>query len=217
MREDQPVELPKIRCGAYPCVERQGLIWIYFAKNGEAPSGSEAEPPRLPVFGDDVAPALKIMLPFPCSTDHAAFGLMDPTHARLRPHLVWFKKDPTKLRPKRRRSSRASSAGRMVRHALPPQNIAYKVLGQNVFDRDLLPSAGLRIEEIRGRTSRRRRADAAITPVDSENTEVHQFFWSAWLGEAAAAAARAPDDGVSRPGPWSSWCASARGSRRSRS
>lgn len=176
LREDQPVDLPKIRCGAYPCVERQGLIWIYFAKNGEAPSGSEAEPPRLPVFDDDVAPALKIMLPFPCSTDHAAFGLMDPTHAAFVHTSWWFKKDPTKLRPKEKAFEPSELGWRMVRHALPPQNIAYKVLGQNVSTEISYRLPGLRIEEIRGD----RHAVVgltAITPVDAENTEVHQFFW----------------------------------------
>jgi hypothetical protein len=54
----------------------------------------------MPAFGDDATPKLHIMLPFPCSTDHAAFGLMDPTHAAYVHTSWWFKKSAHTLRPK---------------------------------------------------------------------------------------------------------------------
>ena len=37
----QRVEMSKIRCGAYPCVERNGIVWVYFPRDAEAPSGSD--------------------------------------------------------------------------------------------------------------------------------------------------------------------------------
>lgn len=183
LREDQEIDLSKIRCGALPCVERQGLIWIYVPRDGEAPSGREAEPPAMPVFADDATPALAIMLPFPCSTDHAAFGLMDPTHAAFVHTSWWFKKDARKLRPKEKAFEPAELGWRMVRHALPPQNIAYKLLGRNVTTEISYRLPGLRIEEIRGD----RHAVVgltAITPVDEGATEVHQMFWATpgWAG-----------------------------------
>src|SRR5262249_38511614 len=66
----------------------------------DTPASAAARPPRMPVFSDEAAPAAAIMLPFPCSTDHAAFGLMDPTHAGFVHTSWWFKHQPTKLRPK---------------------------------------------------------------------------------------------------------------------
>src|SRR5260370_924849 len=30
LREGQVMDLGKIRCGSYACVERQGLVWVYF-------------------------------------------------------------------------------------------------------------------------------------------------------------------------------------------
>lgn len=182
LREGQQVDLDKIRCGVYPCVERQGLIWIYFPRADEKP-GSEGEPPRLPAFGDDAAPKLHIMLPFPCSTDHAAFGLMDPTHAAYVHTSWWFKKSARTLRPKEKQFEPSELGFRMVRHTLPPQNIIYKLLGDHVETEITYRLPGLRIEEVHGD----RHAVVgltAITPVTDEQTEVHQFFWAtpAWIG-----------------------------------
>jgi phenylpropionate dioxygenase-like ring-hydroxylating dioxygenase large terminal subunit len=184
LREDQQVDLTKIRCGAYPCVERQGLIWVYVPREAESPAdGGVPEPPRLPVFADDVAPKLGIMLPFPCSADHAAFGLMDPTHAAFVHTSWWFKKDARKLRPKKKRFEPSELGWRMVRHALPPQNLVYKLLGQHVETEISYKLPGLRIEEVHG-DKHSVVGLTAITPVTDETTEVHQFFWATpgWIG-----------------------------------
>ena len=71
----------------------------------------------------------------------------------------------------------------MVRHALPPQNIIYKLLGNHVETEISYRLPGLRIEEVHGD----RHAVVgltAITPVTDEETEVHQLFWAtpAWVG-----------------------------------
>jgi phenylpropionate dioxygenase-like ring-hydroxylating dioxygenase large terminal subunit len=175
LREGQQVELAKIRCGSYRCVERQGLVWIYFPRADETPSNSE--PPRMPVFGDNAVPTAAVMLPFPCSTDHAAFGLMDPTHAAFVHTSWWFKKQATRLRPKEKQFEPVELGWRMVRHRLPPQNLVYKLLGRNVETEISYQLPGLRIEEVHGD----RHAVVgltAITPITDEATEVHQIFWA---------------------------------------
>ncbi len=70
---------------------------------------------------------------------------------------------------------------RMVRHRLPPQTLAYKLLGRYVETEISYKLPGLRIEEVHGD----RRAVVgltAITPITDEDTEVYQIFWasSAW-------------------------------------
>ena len=183
LREEQQIEFGRIKCGAYACIESQGLVWIYFPKDGETPEeGGQPGPPRMPHFADDVAPTLGIMLPFPCSTDHAAFGLMDPTHAAFVHTSWWFKKDATKLRPKEKHFEPSELGWRMVRHKLPPQNLVYKLLGKDVETEISYRLPGLRIEEVHGD----RHAVVgltAITPVTDEETEVWQFFWTtpAWV------------------------------------
>jgi phenylpropionate dioxygenase-like ring-hydroxylating dioxygenase large terminal subunit len=70
----------------------------------------------------------------------------------------------------------------MVRHELPPQNIAYKVLGTPVTTEISYMLPGLRIENIRGATHQATGL-TAITPVNEGETEVHQFFWvsAGWM------------------------------------
>lgn len=189
LRENQSVALDKITTGRFPCVERQGLIWI-FNPDGEdlrAPHGELPPVPDVPVFGPEARPKLHIMLPFACSTDHAAFGLMDPTHAAFVHTSWWFKKDATKLRPKEKRFEPAQLGWRMVRHPLPPQNRVYRVLfGEGVTTEISYRLPGLRFEEIEG--SRNATVGlTAITPVDAGTTEVHQFFWASapWIRLAA--------------------------------
>lgn len=177
LREGQNVDMARIQCGAYACVERNGLIWIYFPKDGEEPSGDHAEPPAMPDFGDGDRPRFSIMLPFPCSTDHAAFGLMDPTHAAFVHTSWWFKSNATKLRPKEKHFEPGPYGWRMVRHALPPQNIAYKLLGNNVTTEISYQLPGLRIEHIQG-DKNSVVGLTAITPVNESETEVYQIFWA---------------------------------------
>ena len=185
LREGQEVDLAKIRCGTYPCVEQQGLVWIYFPRPDQAAT-EPAQPPRMPVFSDDARPAAAIMQPFPCSTDHAAFGLMDPTHAGFVHTSWWFKHQATKLRPKEKQFEPIELGWRMVRHRLPPQNLIYKLLGRHVETEISYKLPGLRIEEVHGD----RHAVVgltAITPITDEATEVHQIFWASpgWVAPLA--------------------------------
>ena len=150
LREGQQADLSKIRTRSFPCVERQGLVWVYFAKADETPKGSEAEPPQLPVFADDVGPSLAIKMHFACSTDHAAFGLMDPTHAAYVHTSWWFKRQARTLRPKEKAFEPSDLGWKMVRHDLPPQSLIYKLLGKNVSTEITYRLPGLRIEEVRG-------------------------------------------------------------------
>jgi phenylpropionate dioxygenase-like ring-hydroxylating dioxygenase large terminal subunit len=186
LREGQEIDLAKIRCGSYPCVESQGLVWIY-VPTADAPAASKPEaPPRMPLFSDDEQPAAAIMQPFPCSTDHAAFGLMDPTHAGFVHTSWWFKHQASRLRPKEKRFEPIELGFRMVRHQLPPQNLIYKLLGSKAETEISYRLPGLRIEEVHGD----RHAVVgltAITPITDETTEVHQIFWAtpAWVAPLA--------------------------------
>lgn len=178
LREGQQVELSKIRCGALACVESQGVVWIYFPQKDETPEqGGYPAPPLMPDFAPELAPKCHIMLPFVCSTDHAAFGLMDPTHAAFIHTSWWFKKQGTKLRPKEKTFAPSELGWSMVRHQLPPQNIAYRLLGNDVTTEITYRLPGLRIENIRG-DKHQATGLTAITPNDESNTEVHQFFWA---------------------------------------
>ncbi|MCI4661943.1 MAG: aromatic ring-hydroxylating dioxygenase subunit alpha [Neomegalonema sp.] len=170
LTSDQQVEIGKIRCGAYPCVEQQGMIWIFFGEKGEAPGS----PPKMPYF--DRAPDGYVTMPFECSTDHAAFGLMDPTHAAFVHTSWWFKKDATKLREKEKHFEPCELGWRMKRHKVPARNIAYRPIGKNIETQITYRLPGFRIEEIVSDTHQVVSV-TVITPIDEGRTQITQYIW----------------------------------------
>lgn len=177
---DQEVDIAKINCGSFQVVERYGVIWIYIPLIDE--TGNADDIPALTGFSYGDVPKAAIKLPFDCNMDHAALGLMDPTHAAFVHTSWWFKKDGAKLRPKEKKFAPDGLGWKMVRHEIPPQNIAYKIFGQQVFTEIAYRLPGYRIEHIEG-TKHTVVGLTAITPVDESHTEVHQFFWATagWL------------------------------------
>jgi phenylpropionate dioxygenase-like ring-hydroxylating dioxygenase large terminal subunit len=171
---EQDMTVSRIRCGALPCREVQGNIWVYLAEKSPRPPRAEDEglapPPEVPGLGD-LKPQVSISQVFPCAADHAAFGLMDPTHAAFVHTSWWWKKNARKLRLKEKHFEPAPLGWRMKRHPLPPQNRVYHVLGKGVTTEITYTLPGLRIETIEGLT--------AISPVSETETVVHQaLYWT---------------------------------------
>jgi phenylpropionate dioxygenase-like ring-hydroxylating dioxygenase large terminal subunit len=147
------------------------VIWLFFGEPGEAPPGP---PPRFPHF--DGPPAGFVSRRFACSADHAAFGLMDPTHAAFVHTSWWFKRDARALRLKEKRFVPAELGWAMERHQVPARNLAYRPLGRRVETEISYRLPGLRIEEISGERHRVVSV-TAITPVTDTETEVLQLVW----------------------------------------
>lgn len=187
--EGQDFDVSKVRVQAYPCREVQGNIWVYLSDaepegaakgdakgNGGAP-GEDGLPevPRVPGPAD-APPQVSLSRHFPCHADHAAFGLMDPTHAAFVHTSWWWKKKAGTLRNKEKHFEPAPLGWRMARHRLPPENRAYKLLGDHVTTEITYSLPGIRVEAIEGE---RHSAVAltAITPIDDRNTVVHQSLY----------------------------------------
>jgi len=182
--EGQDVDVGKIKVRTYPCREVQGNIWVFLAAGKARAEPDDAdlpEVPRVPGF-DDAVPRVGIASIFPCDTDHAAFGLMDPTHAAFVHTSWWWKRKARTLRLKEKNFEPAPLGWRMVRHRLPPENLVYKLLGRNVTTEITYSLPGLRIESIRG-DAHSAAGLTAITPITADTTEVHQFlYWTMpWL------------------------------------
>ena len=198
---DQRIDLSKIRCGAYPCVERQGLVWVYFPRTSEAPrrGGGAAEDAglrrrgRSRDHGDLDA--------FACSTDHAAFGLMDPTHAAYVHTSWWFKRQAPSQHREEKSFEPAGLGCKMARHVIPPTRLIYKLLGKNVSTEITYRLPGIRIEEVHG-DKHSLVGLTAMTPITDEATEVHQMFWTtpAWVKPLAPIVGEAGAH-LPRPGP----------------
>jgi phenylpropionate dioxygenase-like ring-hydroxylating dioxygenase large terminal subunit len=189
---DQDVHVDRIKTKSYPCREVQGNIWVYFAKNGGSQDEAPDPPPvpRVPDM-DERPPQVSISSDFPCNADHAAFGLMDPTHAAFIHTSWWWKKSASTLRQKTKDFEPAPLGWRMARHRLPPENRVYKLLGANVTTEITYCLPGVRIEHIRG--DRHAAVSlTAITPLSETETEVHQsLYWTLpWLGAIKPVARR---------------------------
>jgi phenylpropionate dioxygenase-like ring-hydroxylating dioxygenase large terminal subunit len=177
----QEVAVERIRCGAFPCREVQGNIWVYLPeKTARLPSADIADlppVPELPGFGD-LVPQVSISQVFSCGADTAAFGLMDPTHAAFVHTSWWWKKSAHKLRLKEKHFEPAPLGWRMKRHRLPPENRVYRLLGREVTTEITYALPGLRIELIEG--DRHKAASlTAITPLNDHETMVQQaLYWT---------------------------------------
>ena len=181
LTEDQDFDVGAVCVRAYPCREVQGNIWVFFASEGREAVPDLPPVPLVPGF-DGAAPQVSLSRTFPCHTDHAAFGLMDPTHAAFVHTSWWWKKQARKLRHKEKHFEPAPLGWRMKRHRLPPENRAYKLLGDEVTTEITYSLPGLRVEAIEG-SKHSAVALTAITPIDETTTEVHQaLYWTpGWL------------------------------------
>lgn len=176
MTAEQKIDKSKIRCGAFPCVERQGIIWVYFARDGEAPSGETAEPPLMPLFAEDHAPDVHIEMTFPCSIDHTAYGLMDPAHIAYVHSSRWFRSKAGRVTSKTKAFEPTRLGFKMVKHVVPPTQIFYRVMGKTVTSDISLILPGIRLEQIEG--DRHSVVNVSVlTPISAEETQFHQMLF----------------------------------------
>lgn len=182
MTEEQKIDRSRIRCATYPARERNGIVWVYFARDDEAPSGETAEPPAMPLFAEDEAPTVYVGLPFACSIDHTAYGLMDPAHVAYVHTSRWFRAGPRRLRRKSKAFEPTRLGFKMVQHVVPPSQTFYKVLGKRVTSDITLTLPGLRVEEIHG-DRYQVLGVSALTPINDEETMFHQMLWisASWV------------------------------------
>ena len=181
----QDFEVGRIKTRAYPCREVQGNIWVFIGdEKARASEGNGVALPPVPQVPDmaEAPPQISLSRLFPCDADHAAYGLMDPTHAAFVHTSWWWKRKARQLRQKEKHFEPAPLGWRMKRHRLPPENRAYKLLGDEVSTEITYSLPGIRIEHIQG-TRHSAVALTAITPLTAGQTEVHQcLYWTpGWL------------------------------------
>jgi phenylpropionate dioxygenase-like ring-hydroxylating dioxygenase large terminal subunit len=183
--DGQAFHTERVSAGAYPCREVQGNVWVFVS--GANPPADDALPPvpEIPGIGD-VAPRVTIVSPFPCHTDHAAFGLMDPTHAAFVHTSWWWKGKADRLKHKEKHFEPAPLGWKMSRHPVPSANRAYRLLGNEVTTEIVYALPGIRTETVEG-DKHSLVSLTAITPIDETTTEVHQcLYWTmGWLGPFA--------------------------------
>ena len=174
--EGQKLNVGKIRTKAFPCKEVQGNIWVFFGNSTE-----ELPPvPEIPEVGSNPYQLAESLM-FPCRLDHAVIGLMDPAHGPF-VHRAWWWRTQRSMHEKAKAFGPSHLGFTMRRHRPSSNSRGYKILGGIPETEISFQLPGIRIEHVRagrhlfcGLT--------AVTPVDTERTEVHHLiYWTMpWL------------------------------------
>lgn len=179
---EDSTDLSRIRVGRFPCRESEGNIWVFIS------NASRQEQEALPEVPVTPGPKAKRFywvdsVHFPCSIDHAVIGLMDPSHGPF-VHASWFWRNRRSMHLKQKRFAPSGLGFKMLSHRPSSNSRAYRILGgggerttEITFE---LP--GLRTEHIRI-GNHHLILLTALTPIDKENTQLHQFMFStmAWV------------------------------------
>ncbi len=170
---EEKTDIAKIKTGRFPCHEKDGLIWVYIARDGV---GTPAPPPPdmpAPITGGF---HLVESVLFPCPIDHAVIGLMDPAHGPY-VHRSWWWRTKRSMHVKQKQFAPVGHGFKMVRHAPSKNSFAYKILGGAPSTEIAFQLPGLRTEHI---TIGRHHVVllTALTPVDTQNTMLHQFMYT---------------------------------------
>ncbi|MEB3289525.1 MAG: aromatic ring-hydroxylating dioxygenase subunit alpha [Leptolyngbya sp.] len=174
---EQEMDLGRFDLRNYEVKEVQGNLWVYIPDSDRA----KAQPPRfdvprVPGFGDEVAPNVTYTMRFPCYIDHAVVGLMDPAHSpfvhrswwwrggTLNDEIKWFDPSPYGFTMRRHQMPEHMGRGYWLIGGLPENEIIF-----------YLP--GVRTEETT--TAKHRVVNlTTVTPLTDDQTDVtFQLYW----------------------------------------
>ena|ERR1043166_3709208 len=178
------IDVGKMGCGAFPCIERHGLIWVYVTKGGKKPAEAPGAPPDIPGFGPDKSPDIFFSVTFPCDAFNAAYGLMDPTHGIFVHHSPWWNpkawlkggRVTPMLTEKGKAFEPAELGWKMTRHRVPQNRMGYRILGKQVSTELNYRLPGYRTEVIESEKYKVT-SITAITPVNDNETLIHQMLY----------------------------------------
>lgn len=171
---EQKFNLSRIKVFKFPCREAQGLIWIYIPQPFTSIPDELPPIPVIPEMGE-VLPKLVETKLFPCDIDHAVVGLMDPAHGPF-VHRSWFWRSKKSIHSKSKKFAPIPLGFKMLRHRPSKNSKAYALLGGDISTEISFQLPGIRIEHIKaGRYTLC--ALTTLTPIDAQQTEIHQFFY----------------------------------------
>src|SRR5258708_37874211 len=149
---DSKLQCDRIYAKSFPCEERDGYVWVYFADpDGSFPDAGSAPPaPELPKYSGRYRIAhLSAMLG--CSMDTAIIGLMDPAHGPF-VHRSWWWRSRRSIREKQKSFEPIPRGFRMSPHSPSANSAPYKLLkiyGAAVTTQIDFVLPSMRTEEIR--------------------------------------------------------------------
>lgn len=175
LTEDDTTDISRIKAMRYPCREEAGLVWVY------VPAPKTRAPEELPDIPVLPGPANKHFwwvdsVHFPCDVDHAVIGLMDPSHGPF-VHASWWWRSTRSIHRKQKQFEPTALGFKMSAHAPSKNSRAYKILGGTPVTEIAFSLPSLRTEHITV-GNRHIVLVTALTPVDAQNTMLHQFMFT---------------------------------------
>jgi phenylpropionate dioxygenase-like ring-hydroxylating dioxygenase large terminal subunit len=163
---DSKLQCDRIYAGSFPCEERDGYVWVYFANPEGLPvrqAGSAARlpdrqvdraaippVPELPKFSERYRIA-HLTADLPCSMDTGIVGLMDPAHGPF-VHQSWWWRSRRSIREKQKTFEPIPNGFRMSSHAPSANSGPYKLLrfyGEEVTTQIDFELPNVRTEQVR--------------------------------------------------------------------
>ncbi len=124
------LDATKIYASAFPCVERDGYLWVYVPAAGEGRLAGRVEGvavPELPKYSERFRCA-HLQADLPCNVDHGIIGLMDPAHGPF-VHQAWWWRSKASIHEKVKHFEPIPEGFRMSSHAPSANSAPYKLLG----------------------------------------------------------------------------------------
>ena len=132
---DSKLQCDRIFAGSFPCEERDGYVWVYFANpegraarlpDGQVDRGAIPPVLELPKFGKRYRIA-HLTADLACSMDTGIVGLMDPAHGPF-VHQSWWWRSRRSIREKQKTFEPIPNGFRMSSHAPSANSGPYKLL-----------------------------------------------------------------------------------------
>ncbi len=132
---DSKLQCDRIFAGSFPCEERDGYVWVYFANpegraarlpDGQVDRAAIPPVPELPKFSERYRIA-HLTADLPCSMDTGIVGLMDPAHGPF-VHQSWWWRSRRSIREKQKTFEPIPNGFRMSSHAPSANSGPYKLL-----------------------------------------------------------------------------------------
>lgn len=175
LTSDSAIDIKRIKAQSFPAREQDGLIWVYVPEPklrilGELPHVPAAPMPLKGGFRHVAS------MEFPCNTDHAALGLMDPSHGPF-VHVSWWWRSRHSIHAKEKKFAPHGLGFKMLTHAPSANSRAYKILGGDRKTEITFELPGLRTEHI-SIGKHHVVLLTALTPISETRTQLHQFMYT---------------------------------------
>jgi phenylpropionate dioxygenase-like ring-hydroxylating dioxygenase large terminal subunit len=135
------LKVDRVFAGHYPCVERDGYVWVHMASGGRKAADSapgsrlpETVPtaPKLATFSSKYK-ITHLTCDLPAHVDHGIIGLMDPAHGPF-VHQSWFWRSRGSIHEKQKQFEPIPEGFRMSPHSPSSNSLPYQLLKKATGD-----------------------------------------------------------------------------------